>query len=215
VLYQKDISCFEKVVGKGRVRFIHHGADTDFFKPDATKRQSSPRLLYSGVYLRNEPMLVRLVQRIYARWPEIKFDLLVPTHHRWSPNLEPLTRHPAVVWHAGLNDEELRNLYQKSYLMLLPMNDSGANTAVVEALTSGLPIITTDVGGICDYGGNSIFPIVSNNDDEAMMDLLDRYLTMPNWRDEVGQRCREFAEENMAWPVVAQKHLNAYRELCA
>jgi glycosyltransferase involved in cell wall biosynthesis len=114
-----------------------------------------------------------------------------------------------------LNDEELRDLYQQSYLMFLPMNDSGANTAVVEALASGLPIMTTDVGGIRDYGGDSIFPTVANNDDDAMINLLEQYLTKPDWRDKVGQRCRQFAEENMAWPVVVQKHLNAYRELCA
>ena len=46
------------------------------------------------------------------------------------------------------------------------MNESGANTAVVESLACGLPIVTTDVGGIRNYGGNDLFPIVNNNDDE-------------------------------------------------
>ena len=59
-LYQRDLTFFEQHMGKGRVRFIHHGVDTHFFKPDVTKRKASPRILYSGVYLRNEPMLVRL-----------------------------------------------------------------------------------------------------------------------------------------------------------
>ena len=41
VLYQKDIPFFEEHVGKGRVRFIHHGADIEFFKPDASKQSSA------------------------------------------------------------------------------------------------------------------------------------------------------------------------------
>jgi len=97
----------------------------------------------------------------------------------------------------------------------LPMNESGANTAVTEALSSGLPLVTTDVGGIRDYGGGSIFPIVANNDDDAMIALVEQYLSKPSWRDETGQKCRKFAEETLAWPLVAQKHLQAYRELTA
>jgi glycosyltransferase involved in cell wall biosynthesis len=189
--------------------------DTEFFKPDRAKANSPPRILYSGVYLRNEPMLVRVVERLAEEMPELRFDLLVPEHHRNSPALLPLAKHPAVSWHAGINDEQLRELYQSSRLMLLPMNDSGANTAVVEALSSGLPVVTTDVGGIRDYAGGDVLPVVANNDDEGMIVLVKQYLSKSAWRDEIGQRCRQFAEQELAWPLVAQRHLEAYRELAA
>lgn len=215
VLYQRDIPFFEQHIGKGRVHFIHHGADAEFFKPDLTKQSNPPRILYSGVYLRNEAMLVRVVQQLTAKMPDVRFDLLVPQHHRKNSALGQLLEHPAVTWHAGLSDEQLRELYQKSYLMLLPMNASGANTAVVESLTSGLPLVTTDVGGIRDYGGADIFPIVANNDDAAMISLVEQYLANPKWRNETGQRCRQFVEQNMAWPLVAKKHLELYRTLQA
>lgn len=214
-LYQRDLPFFEKYAGKGRVRFIHHGADTEFFRPDISKVQTPPRILYSGVYLRNEPMVVRVIQRLFEKNPTLRFDLLVPAHHRETSNLQPLIGHPAVTWHAGLNDEKLRELYQQSYLMLLPMNDSGANTAVVEALTSGLPLATTDVGGIRDYGGGTLYPTVANNDDAAMVDLVEQYLAKPHWRDEIAGYCRQFAEQTLAWALVARKHLETYRELIA
>ena len=215
ILYRKDIPFFESHLGKDRLHFILHGTDTEFFKPDAAKVSTPPRILYSGVYLRNEAMLVRVVGRLVKTFPEVKFDLLVPQHHRNSPPLAPLLHHTAVTWHAGLSDEQLRDLYQESYLMLLPMNDSGANTAVVEALTSGLPVLTTDVGGIRDYGGGDFLPVVANNDDDAMVALAEKYLSQPQWRNEVGLRCRQFAQEKMAWPLIAQQHLEFYRKLAA
>jgi len=214
-LYQRDIPFFEKYLGKERIRFLHHGVDTEFFKPDPTKLQMPPRVLYSGVFLRNEAMLVRTIAHLVDKIPELHFDLLVPQHHRQSSALAPFLQHSRVTWHAGLNDEQLRELYQKSYLMLLPMNDSGANTAVVEALVSGLPLVTTDVGGIRDYGGGTVFPIVANNDDDAMVALVEQYLAKPAWRDETSRKCRQFAEETLAWPLVARKHLQAYAELTA
>lgn len=215
VLFQRDVPFFEKHVGKGRVKFIHHGVDTEFFKPDVNKLQRPPRVLYSGVFLRNEAMLVRVVKKLSEKIMGVHFDLLVPQHHRNSPALAPLLKHPGVTWHAGLSDEELRDLYQKSCLMLLPMNDSGANTAVVESLASGLPIVTTDVGGIRDYGGDTVFPVVANNDDEGMISLVEQYVSKPKWRNEQSRKCRQFAEEFLVWPLVAQKHFQAYRELTA
>jgi glycosyltransferase involved in cell wall biosynthesis len=78
--------------------------------------------------------------------------------------------------------------------MLLPMNDSGANTAVVEALSCGLPIATTDVGGIRDYGGEDLFPIVANNDDASMVALVSQYLNDAEFHCTISERCRFFVE---------------------
>lgn len=215
VYFTSGIEKIGSLMGQPNIKFIHNGVDTDFFKPDLRKLQTPPRILYSGVYLRNEPMLVRVVKRLAEKMPDLRFDLLVPAHHRKSPALAPLLEHPAITWHGGLNDEELCALYQRSYLVLLPMNESGANTAVVEALASGLPLVTTDVGGIRDYGGGTVFPTVANNDDDAMVELVGRYLSKPNWRDDIGLKSRQFAEDVLAWPLIAARHLKAYQELSA
>jgi glycosyltransferase involved in cell wall biosynthesis len=215
VYFTGEMEKIGALMRKPNIKFVPLPADTDFFTPKLAGASVNPNILYSGVYLRNEPMLVRVVQRLHARNSALKFHLLVPEHHRKQSALGPLSEHPAVTWHAGLNDEQLRELYQKSYLMLLPMNASGANTAVVDALASGLPLVTTDVGGVRDYGGETVFPLVANNDDDAMVAMVEQYLAKRQWRDEIAGNCRRFAESNLTPQLAAQKHLQAYQELTA
>lgn len=212
VLYRRDLAFFESIVGPGRVRFIPHGVDIEFFRPQA-ETPNQNQVLFAGHYLRNTEMLSRVVPRLSELHPELRFHLLVPQEFRGMGGFPRLANHPAVVWHQKLTDDQLRSLIASSYLLLLPMNNSGANTAVVEALACATPIVTTDVGGIRDYGGDSLFPIVPNDDDDAMIALVERYLKEREWRDEVAERCRAFAESQLAWPLIARQHLETYEEL--
>jgi glycosyltransferase involved in cell wall biosynthesis len=211
VLYRRDLAFFESLVGAGRVQFIAHGADVEFFRPNASPAPTD--LLFTGHYLRNTKMLARVIPRLSERWPDLRFNILVPEEFRHLPGLTDLRTHPKVVWHQRLNDDQLRALIASAYLLLLPMNNSGANTAVVEALACGTPIVTTDVGGIRDYGGGSLFPIVTNDDDDAMIALVERYLREREWRDATALKCRQFAETELAWPLIARQHMEVYEAL--
>lgn len=214
VLYQSDLAVFESYVRPERVRFIRHGVDTDFFRPSAGGPSLPWRILYAGQNGRNTDMLFRVITVLSQRYPDLRFDLLVrDTIRQRFAGLRQLTSYPAVQWHERLSDEALRTLYQQSYLMVLPLDCCGAVNALVEALARGVPVVTTAVGGVSDYGGGTIYPIVSNNDDEAMLVLIDRYLADPAWRDTVAQQCRIFAEQHLAWPLIAEKHLAAYADL--
>jgi glycosyltransferase involved in cell wall biosynthesis len=217
VLYSRDIPYFESRIGKDRVKFIHHGVDTEFFRPGNEKfpRQGGRRLIFAGQYLRNMAMLGRVVQKLLKSHPELEIDFVIPIHALATDGLRELTSLESITWHSAIADEELLRLYQNAYLMLLPMNDSGANNSVVEALACGLPIVTTAVGGIRDYGGGSLFPVVANDDDEAMLSLIERYLKEPDWRDSVSRSVRTFASEKLPWPLIAEKHVQAYQEITA
>lgn len=214
--WTKDFERFEKYVGRGRLHFIHHGVDTDFFSPlKAAGAALPPRVLVAGQFLRNFEMLARVVSRLIQLHPELEYDFLIPECARDRKGLPELSRFPQIHWHAGLSEIQLRDRYRQSYVHLLPMNDSGANNAIVESLACGLPVVTTDVGGIRDYGGGRAFPLVANNDDDAMISLVEQYLAQPAWRDEVGQKCRGFAEAELAWPLIARRHLEVFQQMAA
>jgi glycosyltransferase involved in cell wall biosynthesis len=215
VLWQREMDWFREQTRGGQVHFVHHGVDLDFFSPapELSRPAGPKRLLYVGVHLRNTAMLARIVSRLDRA--DLEFDFLVPPHRRAEPHLAKLAEHPQVRWHGDVDDEKLRGLYRAADLLLLPMNDSGVNTAVVEALSCGLPVLTTDVGGIRDYGGGTVFPVVENDDDEGMVGLIERYLTQPAWCDQVGRACRTFAQEQLAWPLIARRHVEIYRKVQA
>ncbi len=215
VLYRRDLDFFERHVGAGRVRFVPHGVDTDFFRPSEVARNGTPRIVFAGQFLRNLPMLCRIVLRLVECHREIEFDFVVPRHAAGAPELRQLRALPSIRWHHGISDEELLRIYQRADLMLLPMNDSGANNSVVEALACGLPLATTDVGGVRDYGGGSIFPVVGNDEDDLMMELVGTYLSREGYREEVSRNMRGFAVEYLSWPRSAEAHLQAYASLAS
>jgi glycosyltransferase involved in cell wall biosynthesis len=215
LLYRRDLAFFQSAMPNACLQFIPYGVDVDFFCPST---QGPPlktkRLLYNGVHLRNVAMLRRIVPAIMKRHPDVAFDFLVPLHRRAESDFGELLNHPSITWHAGLDDHALLSLYRQSYLMLLPMNDSGANTAVVEALSCGLPIATTDVGGIRDYGGDFLFPVVANDNDESLVSLVSQYLSDEEYHRDISQRCRLFAEQVLDWNKVAEQHLEVYAHVC-
>lgn len=210
VLYRRDLEHFDSLMGGGRVHFIPHGVDTAFFRPGAAKDRS---ILFAGQNGRNMRMLGSVVRRLAERHPDLRFDLLVRKHIRQFPGVRDLIGHPAVRWHQGLDDEGLLQLYQRSLLMLLPLDCAGAVNALVESLACGLPVVTTDVGGVPDYGGGTVFPVVENDADDAMIDLVERYLEDEQWRSGIASRCRNFATSQLAWPLIAARHVDLYEEL--
>ena len=132
---------------------------------------------------------------------------------RWADgsSLAALAAHPRVHWRESVSDEELRQLYQRAWLLVLPLRESSANNAVVEALACGTMPVVNYVGGIPDYGGGTIYPTVDTGSDESFLALIACLLESPVALRGFGRLGRNFATAHLDWRQIRRQHAELYR----
>ena len=89
----------------------------------------------------------------------------------------------------------LARLYRAADVFCLPSHGEGLSNAVLEALASGLPVITTSVGGhpeVIDPGING--ELVPARDVSALSEALGRVLDSSQRREQMGRAARVRAE---------------------
>jgi len=157
--------------------------------------------------------LQRVIEKLSVDNQALSFHLVLPQIHRNLPALKQLSLNSNVFFYENLSDEELLGLYQNCGILLMPMNDSGANTAIVQGIACGIPVVTTNNGGITSYGGNDVYPLVENNDDKAMIELVQNYLNDDALLSSASQKLREFSLAKLDWKQIASEHYLYYQEL--
>ena len=99
-------------------------------------------------------------------------------------------------------------------LAVLPMKSCTSNLAVLETMASGLPIVTSDVGGIRDYVDESFATLIKGPDADAFAHAVLCLLDDDEARAAKGARARAHAED-FAWPRVAERLKGIYRRFGA
>ena len=103
---------------------------------------------------------------------------------------------------------EISNYYSSSDIFVLPSKNEGMSNTILEAMASGLPIITTDTGGTQELiDGNGI--IIPREDTDAISNAVLKLINDRKMIEDMGNRSREITE-CMSWKHVAKKYLDLY-----
>lgn len=184
---------------------LKHGVNLEFFRPQENAvKAGPPRLIFVGHWLRDFEVLQKAFAIIRAARPDVELDCVVPTDRRNNDAIMKLARDPLVRWHAGISAEALRDLYARATLMFMPLADCVANNGIVEALASGLPIVTSNIGAIGEYVTADCGTLCTPDDP------ADHARAALHWLEQ--SRCHEgrpgsraFAEQNLDWAVIARQ----------
>jgi glycosyltransferase involved in cell wall biosynthesis len=196
------------------VVFVPHGVDVRFFTPPAPCAEhrllhDPLRILTVGRHLRDFAVLERSVVQLRERLGACEFTVVNPP----EPVRARLTELGASCRY-GMSDESLRDLYRDSDLMLLPLSDSTANNALLEAMASGLPTVVSAVGGVPEYCPSGEAALVPIGEPEAMVEAAVRVLGTRAIYTALARRARGRAEE-LCWENIATRMKEVYANVNA
>jgi glycosyltransferase involved in cell wall biosynthesis len=213
-LTDREAEFWEEVL-PGQVFFVPHGVDIDFFCPpdENFERPSEPRCLVVGHWLRDLRTLSDVVDLLLDEHRELGFDFVIPLVARSADELIRIARHDRVIFHAGLSDDELRDLYRRATLLLLPMLDATANNAILEAQACGTPIVSTDVRGVASYVDSSFADLLAAGDVRGIVNAVIRIIESDWEREQRGRAARAHAVEHLSWQRLAPRALEVYERV--
>lgn len=161
---------------------------------------------------------LEFAMRAFAR---LRHDLPGATWHLAGdgplrPDLEELRRTlslaGSVILHGAMPREEVRRLLDESHIFLAPSvtaadgDQEGTPVAIMEAMASGMPVISTHHSGIAELvsdGGSGL--LVAERDVDALSEAMRRLALAPERWGEMGRKGRAIVEREYDVRVLADQ----------
>jgi glycosyltransferase involved in cell wall biosynthesis len=113
-----------------------------------------------------------------------------------------------------LSDDELPEIYGNALFFVLSSDEEGLGIVNLEAMASGLPVVSTDCGGpatsIVDGETGFLTPV---GDAGALAERMQRLLEDPTLCQRMGRAGRQVVEERFSLAAAGRVFLDAYDEI--
>ncbi len=190
--------------------------DTDIFAPPAKERK--PFLLFTArinderkdVYTLFETL--RLVRQTY---PNMRLKLTGEAPVAWILDvLEKSGQGDYVDFLGYLSTEDLAQLYQDASVFVLSSNQEGLGIVMLEAMASGLPIVSTKCGGPESViMHNETGFLVDVGDAKQMAAYVSQILDSPILAKSLSEKSRQYALDNFSLTAVEHKIVDALKSV--
>jgi glycosyltransferase involved in cell wall biosynthesis len=116
--------------------------------------------------------------------------------------------------HGNVNEIELARLYREAIAFVLSSDEEGLGIVILEAMASGLPVVSTNCGGpstaIVEGETGFLTPV---GDADAMAEAIKRLLDDPSLCQRMGRAGRRVAEDRFSLAVTGKVYLDHYDRL--
>lgn len=205
---------------RNKIAQIGFGINTDTFYPGSEKNKDILKILFVGRIEEYKGIfeVLEVFKQVIAKFPNLELTLIgegskeKELHQRINAlGLNSKIKHRAVGYYA-IADE-----YRKADIFFAPSKKDKYwieqfGMVFLEAMASGLPIITTKSGAIPEVVGDTAL-LSKEGDINSMKINLEKLINGSNLRKELSSRARERAINSFDIKVIAKKIERVYEEL--
>lgn len=218
-LNQHTVECLKQQgVPTSKIWYRPNAVNTEVFYPEEVNGDPEQQVtfLFCGRFDNQKG-----IDFLLSAWKRIPLDLrakarllLVGTGEREAEFRRQAVGAPEIIFAGKVNREAIPGYYRRAQIYLHPSKFEGMSNSILEALASGLPVITTDVAGNVDLvsPGHNGF-LVSYGDTTELVNAIVILLHDRELRRKMGVNSRKLAESQYAMPVLFDDYDKVYTKL--
>ena len=200
---------------------IGNGLPEEAFAVAEPALSKPPGILRVGMIARmntpakNHKLFVEAAARIASRLSNVEFVLVGDGALR--AELERQVRHLGLgnrVFFLG-DRRDIPEVLAALDLSVLPSRSESLSNSILESMAARVPVIASDVGGNPELLGDGRGMLLKPGDANVLARAIESALVNPGWRQQTGNRAREFASENFRVADLTRRYEELYEELLA
>jgi len=210
---------------KSRIRTLHNGIDCEQYESKGTKNRVEKSLGISSTdivvgcvgrlaAIKDHETLMRSFKLVHGDFPKTKLVIVGEGENRKS--LEALRQTLRLESHIVLTGErnDIKTLLSRMDVFVLSSLNEGISITLLEAMSSGLPVVATSVGGNTEVLENGLCGIlVPPRDPEKMAQGILTIISDQGKARSLGKAAKKRVKEKFSIKRVVRELESLYRSL--
>ena len=200
---------------KNRFRVIYNLVNTDMFRLGEAKTEQKKRILHIST-LRDEAKnfsgILRTIERLRQQRDDFELHVI---HDYEAPEFKAFVKEhnisDCVIFHGKKTSAEVAEAYQNADFFVLFSNFENLPCVIVEAFASGVPVLSTAVGGIAEILSPERGILIPQGDEEALLRSMNQMLDHCHEYDR--EAIRQYAISTFSNEIIGNQIFETYREL--
>ncbi len=204
--------------GNVNVRIIPMGVDTESFRKMCDGRQD---ILFVGRLAEKKGVkyLIRAFDKISGKHQGTKLIIVGEGDElgRLIAEAKKSRFKDSISFEGAKDHDKLKEYFQKAGVFVMPSiidsegDTEGLGVAALEAMASGVPVVTSNVGGIPDVIKDGINGLLTAPEDpNSIANAVVRLLDDKKMRDNLSEKGRITAVERFSWSMIAKEFEKVY-----
>ena len=207
--------CMEGHGVKNRFRVIYNLVNTDMFKLGVPHIEGKKRMLHIST-LRDEAKnfsgILRTIERLRQQRDDFELHVI---HDYEAPEFKTFVKDhnlsDCVIFHGKKTSAEVAEAYQQADFFVLFSNFENLPCVIVEAFASGVPVLSTAVGGIAEILSPERGILIPQGDENALLQGMNQLLDHCNEYDR--EAIRDYAVKTFAAQNIGKQIFETYQEV--